>query len=88
MPKIDDDQYWLLTSFIQLRTKLEAICRTCDGIKLLKHKGEPLASDQDGKKKRLKPTSNFVHKKDKESRGKTRELSKKFCKRCQDYGGA
>ena len=47
-----------------------------------------MTSGQDGKEKPFKPNTNFVPKKDKESWGKSREFSKKFCKRCEDFEGA
>ena len=92
MPKIFDDSYWLSTNYIptalpQLHTKLKAVHRACEGTKILKRKGEPLASGQDGKKKPFKPSSNFASKKDKESWSKNREFSKKLCKHCEEHGG-
>jgi len=93
MPKVFDDQYRLLTNLIptalsQLRTKLEAICRACEGTKLLKHRAETVANGQDAKKKPFKPAGSSQPKKDKKSWGKSREYSKKFCKGCNEHGGA
>ena len=93
MTKVFDDQYWLSTNFIptalsQLCTKLEAIRRACEGTKLLKRKAETLANGQDTKKKPSKSAGSSQSQKDKKAWGKSREYSKKFCKRCNEDGGA
>ena len=94
MPKVFDDQYWLSTNFLptallQLHMKLEAIrCACGGGTKLLKRKAETLANGQDTKKNPFKPAGSSQPQKDKKAWGKSREYSKKFCKRCNEHGGA
>ena len=53
---------------------------------MLEHKNDVLTSGQDGKKTPFKPSTNFVPKKNNETWDKSREFSKKLCKRCENYG--
>ena len=71
-----------------MRTKLEAIHRACEGTKLLQRKAETVTNSQDTEKKPFKPAGPSQPEKDMKSWGKRREYSKKFCKCCNEHGGA
>ena len=79
---------FFLTALSQLCTKLEAIFRACEGTKHLKHKAETVANGHGSKKNPLRPGGSSQPQKDNKSWGKSREYSKKFCKCCNEHGGA